>query len=475
MRIVFIKKANTFFWSLIIAAVAIAVSIFLLYDKSQPSEYKYLFLLPMCFAILNIVFCDLYCAEGNLGIYAIIFLEFFRLVLIPLFLGLGDYYSAMINTRSRYLSSATFLMIYEAICVFVTIGLTYRKDTYIASQNIQKLRSNALNKIILLLLFFLIAVTIFFPQSTTTFKSIFDFGAADFTTWAGTSVSSKYETGTINRIVGTLFTLVFSWIRYLFPIAVIIWCRKHITNRFIAICISLIPIVLQMMFITATIMDGILCGFILLVVLGKVYPKQRNFLFGMSILAFFLVIGFYFISRYLVRFSSYGNLWRFISENAVAYVGGIDNVAATFNLPNEGKWSTFFFNIYGAIPFNSTLFGLKGDKLAAVFNVVNGRVDGQIPPTIGVGRYYYGSILAPLESIIFTRLACKYGRRASVENNIWKYSVYLLIAIMMAMEFTTYNAAIVLNYITTLLLPLLLLSHYTNDFEFEVFEETNGD
>ena len=67
MRLVFIKKANTFFWSLIIAAVAIAVSIFLLYDKSQPSEYKYLFLLPMCFAILNIVFCDLYCAEGNLG------------------------------------------------------------------------------------------------------------------------------------------------------------------------------------------------------------------------------------------------------------------------------------------------------------------------------------------------------------------------------------------------------------------------
>lgn len=466
-----VVSANEFVASIIVFFICTIAAIYIAMDSSQPKDYRLLWLLPATYGILNVIFCHIYRYKTNAGIVSIQLLEFFRLVLIPIFLVMGDYYTAMSHTRTGNVETAIFLMIYEVVAVYIVLSINIKEDISQRTTNKPKVSTNALKYIIAFMILFLVIVKVLFPGSVTSFKTIFDMRSDDFTTWTGLQSYSRYELGTLARAVGTLFTMVFTWTRYLLPIGIMVWAKKRIRRPFAAILLSLVPILLQMLFITNTIMDGILCAFVLLLVLVKMYPSKRKTLISLAGISFVGVIGFYFFSRYIVRFGIGSNAWGYISENATAYVGGVDNVAAMMNVGSENKWSSFFYNVYGAIPFNSSLFGLRGDKLSVFFNAANGRRDGQIPPTIGVGWYYYTAVLAPIESVIFTHFAVKYGSKASVEKNIWKYAAYTLTAIMMAMGFTTYNAAIVLNYVTTLLIPLLVLCRYTNDLEFKMFEE----
>ena len=450
-----------FMFAVIVFLFCLLVALILLQDNDAPAHYKMLFLLPLVFGVMNVILCQLYDSFTNIGTICIWAFECFRMVITPLIMRLGGYYSVMKNNIQANMPTAIALMLYECVVVYLTIWNESARKT--RSSHTSKNRSNGIRYILFAMVAFLIVVAIFNPHSISTFKTIKDIALDTFTTWTGMG-TTRFNTGTLTRVTATLFTMVFSWCRYLVSIAFIIWCKKRFSS-FVAVCLSMIPIVAQMFFITATIMDSIVCAFVLLIVLAKIYPKYRSNIVKCAVGALVILIGVYFGFRFVTKQAS--NAWGFLSENAIAYASGIDNVAAMLNVDNESKWSSFFFNIYGAIPFNSTLFGLSGEKLAAIFNAANGRVDGHIPPTIGAGYYYYGFLLAPIESFLFSKLSIKFGEKAQKEKNVWKYTVLILISILCAMEFNAYNLAIVLNYITTLAIPLYFITNYSNDIEFE--------
>lgn len=455
---------RSFLLAFVIFLISFFISIVLFLDDSAPSYYDSLFLLPLIFGIINLICCSIYDSFSNVGIVSIVTLECFRMVITPFMMYMGNYYSVMKINISNNMSTAIILMIYECIAVFLMLLYenSKRKRCHAGElvNTFNKIKtSNKIKYLVFIMVSFLVGVAVFIPEAISAFKTILDVGSSSFTTWSDMG-TTRFETGTLIRIIATLFTMIFSWVRYLLPIAFIIWCKNHFSAR-AALILSMIPIVLQVFFITATIMESILCAFVLLIVLIKIYPQYKKLLLNASIFGIAIVIGGYFLIRY--RTKNAENIWRFFSENAIAYTSGIDNVAAVLNVGEKGKWSTFFFNIYGAIPFNSTLFGLSGDKLAAVFNVANGRTDGHIPPTIGAGWYYYGFLFAPIESIILTKLSLKFGAKAQTEKNIWKYAVWVLTAIMLAMGFNAYNMAIVLNYLTTLIIPLYIISLFSDN------------
>lgn len=442
---------------------------FLLYtDQSVPEGYELLWILPFSYGIFNLLFTGVYKYIANLAVIAILSFSAFRMVVTPFVMFLGKYDSAFYHSIDGHITQAVCLMVYEMVAVFVVMIFACSKnELYLSRKRRKKHTIDSLSWILFLMILFLVVSAFLFPNSITSFKSIFDIRNDDFTTWTGLT-ANKFQAGTIDRIVTTLFTMVFSWIRYLLPIAIMLWCRENISQKFIALVISSTTILGQMLFITATIMDSILCAFVLFIALSKIYQRYKKQLLCVAVVGFFAIISVYFFSRFVIRMGTGGNIWAFVSENANAYVGGVVNVAAMFNVPTDKKWSTLFYNMYGAIPFNSTLFGLSGEKLAAVFNVANGSRDGHIPPTIGASYYYFSAVFAPIESIIYTKFAILYGEKCKNEKNIWRYVIYALVTIMMVMGFTAYNSAIVLNYVTTLLIPLLVLASFTNDDKFEI-------
>ena len=58
-----------------------------------------------------------------------------------------------------------------------------------------------------------------------------------------------------------------------------------------------------------------------------------------------------------------------IAQFLNAYLPGFDNMAALLSMENVSKLKTLFFDIYYAIPFKNTLFGLKGENLNDLFNI----------------------------------------------------------------------------------------------------------
>lgn len=452
--------------SFFITFICLVVSIYLFFIAPDVSGYENLGILPLFFGLANILFFFIYSYKKNLALIAIMLLEFFRMVIIPIFIILGNGYTAIPTTANEYISFAIGLMIYELFAILCVIGI-YIFSNNKKNEDINKelVNSRILKIILFFMLSFMFLVHIIYPKSVTAFKSIFEVTDKSFTSWYG-SGASNYSAGAIERILMTVYTMVFSWVRYLLPIGIIIWVKKHVKNDFLKIIISLGTIGIQMFLITATIMDSILCAFVLFIVLVKYYPRYRKLLLILSVILLLVLIGGYFLIRFSVNYNSNSNFMKFISENANAYVGGVANIAAIKLVPKEYKFETLFFNIYGAIPFNTTLFGLKGNKLAAIYNMSINRVDGQIPPTIGASYYYFGLLLAPLESMIYTWIAMKFGEKALYEKNIWKYMSYILVSFMCVMAFTTYNSAIVLNYATTLLIPILILCRYTRDNDF---------
>lgn len=456
---------KSFSIAVLISFISFFASIYIFGYTADVENYELLGLLPLFFGLVNLVSFKIYNYKENIAIPSIIALEFFRMVVSPILLILGEYNTSIPSTANKNITFAIVLMIYELIAIFILINFSQNKKIINATNSRKKINLKMLRYIIFFLVFFLVVVYIIYPNAVTTFKSAFEVTDDNFTSWYGTG-AKQYSTGTLERILTTLYTMVFTWVRYLLPVGLFIWIKKNVKHDFLKILMSLILIGLQIFFITSTIMDSIVCMFVLFLVLVKSYPKYSKKLLSISIILIIFLIGGYFTTRFTIQDEKSRNYMKFIAENSNAYAGGVLNVAAIKLVPEKYKYETLFYNIYGAIPFNNSIFGLTGNKLASIYNISINRKDGQIPPTIGASYYYFGFLLAPIESIIYTWLAMKYGKKAIYEKNIWKYMSYILTAVLFVMAFTTYNSAIVLNYTTTLLIPILILCKHTDDKEF---------
>ena len=136
--------------------------------------------------------------------------------------------------------------------------------------------------------------------------------------------------------------------------------------------------------------------------------------------------------------------------------------AAIFNVDKSFGKEAFKAGIIGAIPFNSTLFGDRGNKLQYYYNIYN-RAYGQIPPTIGAGYYYFGFILAPIISILFVKLSLVYYDKAQKINKSIKYISEIFCSITFALGTVMYSPSITLAWFFSWGIPMLILTSFTGE------------
>jgi hypothetical protein len=442
-------------------------------DFNRPSYYGWLPFLPLMFCLVNILFMRIYRAiPTNIGMSMIVMLYFFRLVFIPAFMSLGNYHSVLKLGIETNAPKAISLMIYELVVVYLIMYLSLlRYNSRVISKFEEKkdYRGNTRVFIIVMsiLCIFDLYVWLFISDSHAIYKSVFRMHDTDFTTNTF-NISTQFSSGSLKRAILTLFTMTVEFVRIFVSAYFIIAIKKRYHQSIKGILLSIPFAVIQLLFVSATISQSVICAFLLLLFIAKLYPEKNKIIYTISLLSVVSFVAVYYAIRFNVSTNRYGNNpFEYMSGVFTAYFSSVDNVAAIFNISDTGKWESLFFNLYYSIPFNGTLFGLKGNNLANLYNSANFSY-GQIPPSIGAGYYYFGPILSPIFVSIMATLSIHYGFKTIHQNDLWKYLTYTLLSIMMAIGLIMYNETIVLSWFTNLILPMLILSRLTKNTNFSI-------
>ena len=340
----------------------------------------------------------------------------------------------------------------------------YRKKSNKIKTNYVGLKQNISKFLIIGLSIFIIVVWIFMPQYAGKFKTIFSLSDVSFTT---SNDNTVYQTGTIGRIIKTLFSMCFQILRILLPAYFIREFYKKGSNLKLVSTILIISCLLQFLFLTSTFAEAIVSCLAIILYYLHLFPEKRKKVFIFIAICTIGIMLIYFSVRYFVKtetsmYNKSDGPVVYIAQIINAYFSGVDNVAAIFNVDESVKTETFKAGLLGAIPFNSTLFGDKGNKLQYFYNEYNNSY-GQIPPTIGAGYYYFGMLFAPIISALFVKLSLIYYDKAQKNEKSIQYIALVFCSIVFSLGIGMYSPSITLAWFFGWGIPMLIITLFSSD------------
>lgn len=420
-------------------------------------------IMPLSFFVFSFIFRTNYKnINDNISVLMIQTLFMVRLVILPLvyaFSPMSQLFESKASVELNF-NKACIMLGYEFICVQLAIFI-YQHSSFKSRKNetaVQEKRFVSFDPVKYLVLFILV-ITVLFPAARYDFKSITDLSDPDFTV---ASERIQYNVGTIGRIIKTLYSIVFQIVRILFPASVIYSLKEKKSNSRIVSVILVFSCAIQFFFLTSTFAEAIVSCLALILFYISLYPDKRKTTYSFLGFSTIGMILLYFTVRYYVN--PHNSMYRngdgalsYIAKIINAYFTGVDNVAAIYKIPQGNEYEALSSGLIGAIPFNSTLFGSRGNKLQYFFNAAN-QSYGQIPPTIGAGYYYFGTIFAPIITIVFVLLSLYFHEKANCKKGSLKFVAYIFCSIVFALGTVMYSPSITLSWFCGWAIPILLLT-----------------
>ena len=135
-------------------------------------------------------------------------------------------------------------------------------------------------------------------------------------------------------------------------------------------------------------------------------------------------------------------------------------VSGSFNLQasTSEKFSFFIADFAKSIPFGNTLFKMQNIVYFQKFFCSTNNVYGMIPPTIGTGYFYFGFILSPIYSLVFSYISFIHGEKAINTEDSYKKILYLIISLFFSMSFNMYSVQNTFTLIFWTVMPLAIIS-----------------
>jgi hypothetical protein len=458
-------KRNEFLgWSAVLCC-SFVCGIYLLARIGFGHTYSSMAFLPFVFALCTVLFASVYTQLGsNIGLLCLHCLMIIRLVVTPFFMVQAGFQSHIKGITQQEVEKAVVLLSYECLAMyFVLSRLTAKSKKQILSGQLQTKeyaisydKPNGLFTLVLFALgIYCLVVWFILPSSRDLYKTVFDIANEDFTTVLYSA--AQENVGSLKRAMLTLFKMVFDIVRILLPMYFLIFLKRRGAPLRMSITTGLLLAGVQFLFIDSTTAKSIISAFLLISFLARLYPVQSKRIVNIAALIATAAIVAYFLVRFLVG-SRYGDdSTEYVSKILNAYFGGVDNVAAGMNMPEGYAAATFWGGLYSAIPFNSSLFGLRVEHLQTLYNDINGSY-GQIPPMIIEGEYYFGVLLAPLVPCLCASAAYHYGEKFSHTSSAWHLVSNLFASVLFAVSIVMYNQEILLSWLTNWLLPMGILS-----------------
>lgn len=455
------KRANM--TGVLLASISMMVcilcgGIILLTDDAR--IYHLLFLLPFSFGLTSF-FALIYIGNSLLKSRVSVILlggYFIKMVITPVLFAQGGYES-FLGTKmvTDGITWAILLMCAETTVVLGTAAYCVRRVNNEQSKeiNFPQYNTKLFNLIIGLLFVFLIVAYIIVPAISEIyiFLPLADFSEIAEIQWDNETIVAR---GSIDRYVFSLFSFLWPVFRIIVPSLMISHFYKNLGTRTLSILLSCLCLLLPVILLGGDNIAPFIGVFVGIVVINKLYKKKAR--------KYLTLIGLVTVVLLCVVVASKLELmtaWKGATGVSVVaqmfhnYFPGFDNLAATFEMSQEDKIVTLFYDFYYAIPFKETLFGLKGEYIQDVFYNYT-RTGGQIVPFVGQLTYYIG----PLSLIAmgwFVSLAYKMEQKSNKADNFWLFFIYMYISVYTAMALSFYSFSIYFRGLVEVVLPVFVI------------------
>ena len=419
-------------WVNFIFIISIFSILISLYDVSN-ENYGLMWTLPTVYCILTLVFRKIYekpAYNYGIGFWSINIVLMLRYAITPMAIVFTDVYGRIGPTPSReYFVQAFLLMIYELICIFLTIRIA---TALLAGKIKNEKKADFFNNNYLVITIFLVlclAILMKYPGSIVP-NNLFI-----IKTEGGESLSAYKSDGTINTLK-TAFKMT------LFLMAISILNKKYKKDeRNIWAILSLGFLILLLGMLTGSSRWGIILNAVIgTYILLKLYPKLKcvilvsigslvtvSFL-SISIYKFYYIIGDSenqvgaVIEKMLTMFEDYFSGPRLVAQS----------IEMTKMYKNQITINTLINEFVTPIPFIHKLLSNPKDLCNLYFNYYNlGDADAcwLIIPMIGEGYSMLGFIFAPIFTVVCEALSVYYDNLASKTSAYELKYIYLYTSI----------------------------------------------
>lgn len=449
------KYKNYIFIIMILVSLG---SFFVVLLKNNNMYSNFLCILPVINMFFSMVYICIFNKRNiNIGSLIIHVSFFIRLTISPLLIVMGDYFERA-GIALNY-DKAIMYMVYEYALVMFTMIFwekKFKKTRQIQSFSIDNISFNKNTKIIIMILTLIsTAVIVRYPSILNYFRIGF-FDDTETNNW----YINYYKA--FNEIPSTIFYLT-TWtlvlLKYIYVLGIIMFLKKSKLKG--KILYSILIVGISLIINTSTLSDSLYFAIIYFLLLMELYKeKYKTFIKMLAIsLIFFVGFGLFYMS--VMRHNN-EDIYFTLSKTSMAYFSGINNVARALEIENYDTFEIMKGDFLRSIPLLKGFF-VDLTRTDTVFNqYIGDKYESQITPTLGQSYLYFGTILSPLLSCIFTMSTVILEHKISMEEKLDKRFLLYLLIIRCACVPVMYNGYIFLIGIFNAWVPLKILFWFNN-------------
>ncbi len=446
-----------------ISLIALLVSFFIFFSSEDKGIYKYIYYVPMCYAVLNLIFNMIY-ARISIFKFLLLALMFMRYIVGPFFIFYEKFpenlYFQIFSEDT--IVKATFLMCYEMACIFFVVWLLEKKRKNEKKKNYNLLLNrnfSTLNPILLLIIFVTMGIFIVYPGLFRYYYLIFDNSIQE------TVITSTQEIQ--NSVPGGIRWIGFSLgelTRYIVIAALISFFYKRYTinqSKFYII-VTILIIVLNAMVTTSRQMAGIIMSIVFYIQILMMFPKERIRIIAISVISM-LIFGIVLILTYFKESISYHTVTSILESYTNGFYEIYQSLQA-FELTRIDLFEKYQMFLIGDTlgyvnVISSFISNTGGNNTSLIFNHYlygSGLSGGHIVPMVSQGYLYFGIIFSTTFSIL--TLVLMYYFEKQIELAKGNYICFMFSGILFAIATVMYNYSIVIVLMTTVVLPIYIAS-----------------
>ena len=424
----------------------------LLNSKISNYNYQLLPLLPLTFGFCSCLFFNVIeLLFKRWSITLVIGMFYFRVVLIPLFMFLGNFQSLILNSVIYdNMNTAILLLVYETIVIFITLSIKTKelnvlpKKLISVEYNIFNSKSFLLKLIISAMIIFIVLCLFFYPQLTA-YTNFFISSSIEKT--IKQNQDFLYMTKVTPRIVYRFYEFIFNILQIIVPVLFIQYFYKKFghTKPKKAVIYSFFIASIFILIMTPEKANSILIGINLFILIYYMYPQIIKKIFPLMMLLGITIVFSGLLMKSNIDHSD--NIFESLSSVLTAYFGGPDNISVAVSMNRFKSKTSIFSDIVTSIPFLSYFF-TKLVTSPKIFNLTiygNSTRGDQIIPMIGQGFYYFGFILAPIFSSVCVSLSVKFEKKGNKSSDLFLKYIYLYSSLILAIMPVIYNFNIIIT------------------------------